>query len=239
MPAPGRPIGTRPSCAAEAVVAQFLLEHRDRRSRIAVPALVDRHAGVETLRRKAPRGAVREFVDERSAVRLIVRRGLRVAACGDAHAGNQRQDRTSEQSDCLCHLRSLSLFHCLPGSIISARHDRGRGRIGPPLCPDCCLWVIIVAASRRSARSGVPASDGRGTRQGSRDQKQSCALVRLPASPRHARSHHQWRDLVAPRQLDIKAPNRLLARPRRERSAWCRQPRRRTAVAVGLKSTRH
>src|SRR5260370_41679301 len=39
MPAPGRPIGTRPSCAAEAVVAQFLLEHRDRRSRIAVPAL--------------------------------------------------------------------------------------------------------------------------------------------------------------------------------------------------------
>jgi hypothetical protein len=61
------------------------LQHRNRRPRIAVPALVDRETGVETLGRKAPLdSAVRVFVDERLAVRLIVRRGLGVAVCGDA-----------------------------------------------------------------------------------------------------------------------------------------------------------
>src|ERR1700704_848746 len=90
MPAPGRLIGqgTRALVArrqGEVVVEQFLLEHRNRRPRIAVLALRDRDTGVETLRREASlNSAVRVFLDECSAVRLIVRRGLGVAACGDA-----------------------------------------------------------------------------------------------------------------------------------------------------------
>src|SRR6267378_460893 len=94
----------------EVVAAQFALEHRDRRAWIAVPALADRDGGFEALRREAALDtAVRELVDEHPAVRCVVRRGLGVAARGDAQAGNQRHDRAREQYGCLFHLRFLSL----------------------------------------------------------------------------------------------------------------------------------
>src|SRR5580704_98434 len=120
MPTPDRPIGALAArWQGVAAAAQFSLKHRDRRPRIAVPALVDRDTGVETLRRKAPLdSAVRVFIDERYAVRLIVRRGLGVAARGDAHAGNQRHDCAGEQCGCLFHLRFLPIIagthYCRP-----------------------------------------------------------------------------------------------------------------------------
>jgi hypothetical protein len=46
------------------------------------------------------------------------------------------------------------LFLYLPGRIVAALQDRGRGRIGPTLCAGCCLWVFVVPESRRSARPG-------------------------------------------------------------------------------------
>ena len=88
----------RPRRHSEAVIAQQLLEHRDCRSRIAVSALSDRDAGVETLGCKAPlASAVREHIDKRSAVRLIARFRLGVAARSDAHASDQRRDRGDQE----------------------------------------------------------------------------------------------------------------------------------------------
>ena len=79
----------------ETVVAQLLLKHRDRRPRITLLALGDRDAGVEIDRGATPRIlAQSELLDERLAVGRVAHFGLRVTACGDAHASDQRRDRS-------------------------------------------------------------------------------------------------------------------------------------------------
>jgi hypothetical protein len=94
--------------ARETVVAQLLLKHRDRRPRITLLALGDRDAGVEIDRGATPRILAKsELLDERLAVGRVAHFGLRVAACGDAHASDQRRDRSDEESDGLVHVTSL------------------------------------------------------------------------------------------------------------------------------------
>ena len=88
----------RPRRHGETVIAQQLLEHRDCRSRIALLALSDRDAGLETLGRKAPlASAVRVHIDKRSAVHLIAHFGLGVAARSDAHASDQGRNRGDQE----------------------------------------------------------------------------------------------------------------------------------------------
>src|SRR6266404_8006758 len=79
-------------------VAQQLLEHRDRWSRIALLALGDRDGGVETLGRKAPLAlAKRVCVDEHVAIVLIAHGRLGGAACGEAETNEQRDDRGNKK----------------------------------------------------------------------------------------------------------------------------------------------
>jgi hypothetical protein len=84
----------------------------------------------------------------RKAIRLIVRRGLGVAACGDANAGNQRHDHAGEQCGCLFHLRvpfSICRDASLRPGSARAGLDRRFGRIA---VFGSLLSQIAAAASR-------------------------------------------------------------------------------------------
>jgi hypothetical protein len=81
----------------DAAIAQTLLKHWDCRRGI-VFALGDCDAGVERNRASAawrdnPTSVREELIGEYLTVGLIAHRRLSIAACGNAHAHNQRHDR--------------------------------------------------------------------------------------------------------------------------------------------------
>src|SRR5229473_952766 len=101
-----RRCASAPRRHGDVVVAQLLLEHRDRRAGIALLALADRDGGRVADRKATLRvAALRVSLDERPAIGRIVRCGLGVAAGGDARAGDQRGDCTSKNRDGLVHLK--------------------------------------------------------------------------------------------------------------------------------------